>query len=224
MRIALARCAEPQCPPRALRASPSRNWGALRGTIPATEPGQWRHQGIPAHRPPYFPRPGDRRAVISHASYAARPETPGEPPPNWSCWTTTSTCSPSGRPGRTASSTGPRAATGLPWHAPNGHYGLLVPSGCALTSDDSGLRSASATSRSGATRGHNACNLTAPPDARAPGLPQFTRGACTAGRGARRARGREGGSLPVPAPGTHRAPRRCRRLRCRSPSRPATAP
>ena len=58
------------------RAAP--NWTALRGTIPATEPGQWRHQSIPAGRPPYFPRPGDQRAVISHASYAARPETPEE--------------------------------------------------------------------------------------------------------------------------------------------------
>ena len=56
----------------------ARNWEALRGTIPAAEPGQWRHQSIPAHRPPYFPRPGDQRAVISHASYAARPETPDE--------------------------------------------------------------------------------------------------------------------------------------------------
>ena len=58
------------------RAAP--NWTALRGTIPAAEPGQWRHQSIPAGRPPYFPRPGDQRAVISHASYAARPETPEE--------------------------------------------------------------------------------------------------------------------------------------------------
>jgi ribosome-associated translation inhibitor RaiA len=56
----------------------ARSWAALRGTIPAAEPGQWRHQSIPADRPLYFPRPGDQRAVISHASYAARPETPEE--------------------------------------------------------------------------------------------------------------------------------------------------
>ena len=56
----------------------ARNWAALRGTIPAAEPGEWRHQAIPAHRPPYFPRPADQRAVISHAGYAARPETPDE--------------------------------------------------------------------------------------------------------------------------------------------------
>ena len=56
----------------------ARNWEALRGTIPAAEPGPWRHQSIPAHRPPYFPRPGDQRTVISRASYAARPETPDE--------------------------------------------------------------------------------------------------------------------------------------------------
>jgi ribosome-associated translation inhibitor RaiA len=56
----------------------ARNWAALRGTIPAAEPGEWRHQAIPAHRPSYFPRPVDQRAVISHASYAAWPETPDE--------------------------------------------------------------------------------------------------------------------------------------------------
>ena len=56
----------------------ARNWAARRGTIPAAEPGEWRHQAIPAHRPPYFPRPAGQRAVIGHASYAARPETPDE--------------------------------------------------------------------------------------------------------------------------------------------------
>jgi ribosome-associated translation inhibitor RaiA len=56
----------------------ARNWAALRGTIPAAEPGEWRHQAIPARRPPYFPRPAGQRAVIRHASYAARPETPDE--------------------------------------------------------------------------------------------------------------------------------------------------
>jgi hypothetical protein len=56
----------------------ARNWEALRGKIRAAKPSQWRHESIPAHRPPYFPRPGDQRAVISHASYAARPETPEE--------------------------------------------------------------------------------------------------------------------------------------------------
>jgi len=56
----------------------ARNWAALRGTIPVAEPGEWRHQAIPAHRPPYFPRPAGQRAVIGHASYAGRPETPDE--------------------------------------------------------------------------------------------------------------------------------------------------
>jgi Sigma 54 modulation/S30EA ribosomal protein C terminus len=56
----------------------TRNGQALHGTIPTSEPGQWRHQSIPADRPLYFLRPGDQRAVISHASYAARPETPEE--------------------------------------------------------------------------------------------------------------------------------------------------
>jgi ribosome-associated translation inhibitor RaiA len=56
----------------------ARNWAARRGTIPAAEPGEWRHQAIPAHRPAYFPRPAGQRAVIGHASYAGRPETPDE--------------------------------------------------------------------------------------------------------------------------------------------------
>lgn len=54
----------------------ARNWAALRGTVPASEPGEWRHQSIPAHRPPYFPRPGAEREVIPRVSYAASPETP----------------------------------------------------------------------------------------------------------------------------------------------------
>jgi Sigma 54 modulation/S30EA ribosomal protein C terminus len=56
----------------------ARNSAALRGTMPVPGPGEWRHQSIPAHRPAYFPRPAAERAVIGHASYAARPETPGE--------------------------------------------------------------------------------------------------------------------------------------------------
>jgi Sigma 54 modulation/S30EA ribosomal protein C terminus len=46
--------------------------------LPVPEAGQWRHQSIPAHRPAYFPRPADARAVIRRPSYAARPLTPEE--------------------------------------------------------------------------------------------------------------------------------------------------
>ncbi|SRR5579871_4754920 len=56
----------------------ARNWAARRGTIPVAEPGEWRHRSIPAHRPPYFPRPAGQRQVIPRASYAARPQTPDE--------------------------------------------------------------------------------------------------------------------------------------------------
>lgn len=56
----------------------ARNWAALRGTLPAREPGEWRHQSIPAHRPAYFPRASEERQVIRHASYAGEPETPEE--------------------------------------------------------------------------------------------------------------------------------------------------
>jgi ribosome-associated translation inhibitor RaiA len=54
----------------------ARNWAALRGTVPTREPGEWRHQSIPAHHPSYFPRPSVEREVVRRASYAARPETP----------------------------------------------------------------------------------------------------------------------------------------------------
>ncbi len=59
---------------RLSRAAPTE----LRGTISSADPGPWRHQSIPADRPPYVPRPSGERAIIGHASYAARPETPDE--------------------------------------------------------------------------------------------------------------------------------------------------
>jgi ribosome-associated translation inhibitor RaiA len=54
----------------------ARNWAALRGSVPTGEPGEWRHQSIPAHRPAYFPRPSEEREVVFRASYAAGPQTP----------------------------------------------------------------------------------------------------------------------------------------------------
>jgi ribosome-associated translation inhibitor RaiA len=54
----------------------ARNWAALRGTLPASEPGEWRHQSIPAHRPTYFPRASEDRDVIRRTSYAAEHQTP----------------------------------------------------------------------------------------------------------------------------------------------------
>jgi ribosome-associated translation inhibitor RaiA len=56
----------------------ARNWAALRGTVPSGEPGEWRHQSIPARRPAYFPRAGEEREVVQRASYAGQPETPAE--------------------------------------------------------------------------------------------------------------------------------------------------
>lgn len=56
----------------------ARNWSALRGTVPAGEPGEWRHQSIPAHRPAYFPRPSGERDMIRHVSYAGGRESPEE--------------------------------------------------------------------------------------------------------------------------------------------------
>ena len=56
----------------------ARNWAARRGTLPVAEPGEWRHQSIPAHRPGYFPRPAAARAVIHRPGYAPGPLTPEE--------------------------------------------------------------------------------------------------------------------------------------------------
>ena len=56
----------------------ARNWAAIRGGQPAPGPGEWRHQSLPAARPPYFPRPAEERAVMRHKSYALAHETPGE--------------------------------------------------------------------------------------------------------------------------------------------------
>jgi len=56
----------------------ARNWAARRGTLPVSEPGEWRHQSIPAHRPGYFRRPTAARAVIRRLSYAPHPLTPEE--------------------------------------------------------------------------------------------------------------------------------------------------
>jgi ribosome-associated translation inhibitor RaiA len=56
----------------------ARDWAARRGTLPVPEPGEWRHQSLPAHRPAYFPRPAATRAVIRRPGYASRPLTPEE--------------------------------------------------------------------------------------------------------------------------------------------------
>jgi len=56
----------------------ARNWAARRGTLPVSEPGEWRHHSVPAHRDAHFPRSAEEREVIRRASYAARAETPDE--------------------------------------------------------------------------------------------------------------------------------------------------
>jgi len=56
----------------------ARNWAAVRGTLPSREPGEWRHQSVPAPQLPYFPRPRGERAVIQRKSYAMAALTPDE--------------------------------------------------------------------------------------------------------------------------------------------------
>ena len=56
----------------------ARNWAARRGTLPVPDPGEWRHQSIPARRSAYFPRPAVTRTVIRRPGYAPHPLTPEE--------------------------------------------------------------------------------------------------------------------------------------------------
>ncbi len=56
----------------------ARNWAARRGTLPVPDPGEWRHQSVPAHRPAYYSRPAGARAVIRRPGYAAHALTPEE--------------------------------------------------------------------------------------------------------------------------------------------------
>ncbi len=99
MRTAIERMAAPL---RVRLDRAARNWAALRGTVPASEPGEWRHQSTSAHRPAYFPRASEERNVIRHTSYAAGHETPEQAAAELDLSTTTSTCSPSAPPARTA--------------------------------------------------------------------------------------------------------------------------
>ena len=56
----------------------ARNWARLRGSQPVSEPGEWRHDSVPAQRLPYFPRPMDERGVVRHKSYGLARMTPDE--------------------------------------------------------------------------------------------------------------------------------------------------
>jgi ribosome-associated translation inhibitor RaiA len=56
----------------------ARNWAKLRGSQPVAEPGEWRHESVPAQRLPYFPRPIDERGVVRHKSYGLARMTPDE--------------------------------------------------------------------------------------------------------------------------------------------------
>ena len=56
----------------------ARNWESLRGARPVAEPGEWRHQSIPAQRPAHFPRPPAERRIIRHKAFAVAQETVDE--------------------------------------------------------------------------------------------------------------------------------------------------
>jgi ribosome-associated translation inhibitor RaiA len=61
-----------------VRLARARTWAVVRGSRPATEPGEWRHQSLPAERLPYFPRPPGERSIVRRKSYALAHETPDQ--------------------------------------------------------------------------------------------------------------------------------------------------
>jgi ribosome-associated translation inhibitor RaiA len=79
----------------------ARDWQARRGGMPAGTSHEWRHFSESTPRPEYFPRPESERQVVRHKAFAPAKVTLDEPPSTWICSTTSSTCSPMRRPGRT---------------------------------------------------------------------------------------------------------------------------
>jgi ribosome-associated translation inhibitor RaiA len=54
------------------------HWQARRGELPSSEPHEWRRIEEPTHRPPYYPRPIEERAVIRHKSFTPRRISPAD--------------------------------------------------------------------------------------------------------------------------------------------------
>jgi ribosome-associated translation inhibitor RaiA len=47
-------------------------------TTPVHQPGRWRHGDLPAHRPPYYPRPPEECEVVRHKAYDLYGLTPAQ--------------------------------------------------------------------------------------------------------------------------------------------------
>ncbi|EME55124.1 ribosome hibernation promotion factor [Amycolatopsis decaplanina] len=54
------------------------HWEAKRGRRPGSEPGEWRHESVPAAPTPWFPRPEGEREIIRHKSYSLHQATVDE--------------------------------------------------------------------------------------------------------------------------------------------------
>lgn len=56
----------------------ARDWSKIRGSLPADEPGEWRHRRVPAQRLPYRAGPAEERGVVRRKSYGLSRMTPDE--------------------------------------------------------------------------------------------------------------------------------------------------
>ncbi|MGZ4591596.1 MAG: ribosome hibernation promotion factor [Actinomycetes bacterium] len=54
------------------------DWESRRGGTAVVTPGEWRHGGVPAHRPLFFPRPVEQRNVVRHKAFSLPRVTPDE--------------------------------------------------------------------------------------------------------------------------------------------------
>ncbi|MER6663941.1 sigma 54 modulation/S30EA ribosomal C-terminal domain-containing protein [Amycolatopsis japonica] len=54
------------------------HWEARRGGRPVPDPGEWRHESVPAAREPWFPRPEKEREIVRHKSYSLARSTVDE--------------------------------------------------------------------------------------------------------------------------------------------------
>lgn len=50
----------------------ARDWQAIRGSRPVSEPHEWRHISAPVERPRYFPLPAEQRQIVRHKAFGLR--------------------------------------------------------------------------------------------------------------------------------------------------------
>jgi hypothetical protein len=50
----------------------ARDWQAIRGRRPVSEPHEWRHVSRPVERPRHFPLPAEQRQIVRHKAFGLR--------------------------------------------------------------------------------------------------------------------------------------------------------